>query len=219
MAEETKIEAEEEEDDEAAALAFDDDASSAVEAVTQGRGSLRVKHLLENRWTFWFDNPSGKSRQVAWGSTIRPIHTFSTVEDFWGVYNNVRRPSKLVVGADFHCFKYGIEPKWEDPICAHGGKWTVSCPKGKADTWWLYTLLAMIGEQFEHGDYICGVVVNVRAKQEKISLWTQNGSDEAAQASIGKQWKELLDYKENIGFILHDDAKKHDRFTKSRYLV
>lgn len=41
----------------------------------------------------------------------------------------------------------------------------------------------MIGEQFEYGDYICGVVVNVRAKQEKISLWTQNGSDEVAQVN------------------------------------
>ncbi|KAJ0984347.1 hypothetical protein J5N97_002703 [Dioscorea zingiberensis] len=216
MAEEMKLKAVEES---VTAEVFDDDASSEQADAALGRGSPEEKHLLENRWTFWFDNPSGKSRQVAWGSSIRPIHTFATVEDFWGVYNNVRHPSKLVVGADFHCFKYSIAPKWEDPICANGGKWTISCPKGKADTWWLYTLLAMIGEQFEHGDYICGAVVNVRAKQEKISIWTQKGSDETAQVSIGKQWKEFLDYKETIGFILHDDAKKHDRFAKSKYQV
>ena len=41
-------------------------------------------HPLEHSWTFWFDNPFGKSKQAAWGSSIRPIHTFSTVEDFWG---------------------------------------------------------------------------------------------------------------------------------------
>jgi hypothetical protein len=41
-------------------------------------------HPLEHSWTFWFDNPQGKSKQAAWGSSIRPIHTFSTVEDFWG---------------------------------------------------------------------------------------------------------------------------------------
>ncbi|KAF5194460.1 hypothetical protein FRX31_015953, partial [Thalictrum thalictroides] len=28
--------------------------------------------------------------------------------------------------------------------------------------------------------------------------------------SIGKQWKEFLDYNDNIGFIVHEDAKKHD---------
>lgn len=56
------------------------------------------------------------------------------------VYNNIHHPSKLAVGADFHCFKNKIEPKWEDPICANGGKWTVSFSRGKSDTSWLYTV-------------------------------------------------------------------------------
>lgn len=42
-----------------------------------------TRHPLENSWTFWFDNPSAKSRQAAWGSSIRPVYTFSSVEDFW----------------------------------------------------------------------------------------------------------------------------------------
>ncbi|GFY88675.1 eukaryotic translation initiation factor 4E [Actinidia rufa] len=176
-------------------------------------------HPLEHSWTFWFDNPSAKSKQATWGSSIRPIHTFSTGEEFWSIYNNIHRPSKLAVGADFHCFKYKIEPKWEDPVCANGGKWSVSFSKGKSDTCWLYTLLAMIGEQFDHGDEICGAVVNVRARQEKISIWTKNAANETAQVSIGRQWKEFLDYNENIGFIFHDDAKKLDRNVKNRYTV
>lgn len=48
-----------------------------------GNPSMAMKHALEHSWTFWFDNPSGKSKQAAWGSSIRPIYTFSTVEDFW----------------------------------------------------------------------------------------------------------------------------------------
>lgn len=39
----------------------------------------------------------------------------------------------------------------------------------------------MIGEQFDHGDEICGAVVNVRARQEKIAVWTKNAANEAAQ--------------------------------------
>ncbi|KAL8032348.1 hypothetical protein ABFX02_13G090100 [Erythranthe guttata] len=177
------------------------------------------RHPLEHSWTFWFDNPSAKNKQAAWGSSIRPIFTFSSVEDFWSVYNNVHHPSKLAVGADFHCFKNKIEPKWEDPVCANGGKWTVNFSRGKSDTAWLYTLLAMIGEQFDYGDEICGAVVNVRARQEKISIWTKNAANEVAQVSIGKQWKEFLDYNESIGFIFHDDAKKLDRGAKNRYNV
>ncbi|XP_039145141.1 eukaryotic translation initiation factor 4E-1-like [Dioscorea cayenensis subsp. rotundata] len=176
-------------------------------------------HPLEHAWTFWFNNPSAKAKQAAWGSSMRPVHTFSTVEDFWSLYNNIHHPRKLTVGVDFYCFKDKIEPKWEDLVCANGGKWTISCARGKADTVWLYTLLGMIGEQFDYGDEICGVVVNVRGKQERIAIWTKNASNEAAQISIGKQWKELLDSKETIGFIFHDDAKKLDRGAKSRYTV
>ncbi|KAM0071533.1 putative translation Initiation factor eIF-4e, eukaryotic translation initiation factor 4E (eIF-4E) [Helianthus debilis subsp. tardiflorus] len=119
------------------------------------------------------------------------------------LYNNIHRPSRLAAGADLHCFKNRIEPKWEDPVCAGGGKWTMTFPKSKSDTCWLYTLLAMIGEQFDHGDEICGAVVNVRSRQEKIALWTKNAANEPAQMSIGKQWKEFLDYNDMIGFIFH----------------
>jgi ABC-type dipeptide/oligopeptide/nickel transport system permease component len=59
---------------------------------------------------------------------------------FTRLYNNINHPSKLIVGADFHCFKNKIEPKWEDPICANGGKWTISCGRGKSDTFWLHTV-------------------------------------------------------------------------------
>lgn len=57
------------------------------------------------------------------------------------LYNNLHRPSRLAAGADLHCFKNRIEPKWEDPVCAHGGKWTMTFPKSKSDTCWLYTVL------------------------------------------------------------------------------
>lgn len=58
----------------------------------------------------------------------------------FSVYNNICRPSKLPTGADFYCFKNEIEPKWEDPVCANGGKWTMSFHKLKSDTCWLYTV-------------------------------------------------------------------------------
>ncbi|XP_044495316.1 eukaryotic translation initiation factor 4E-1-like [Mangifera indica] len=177
---------------------------------------IHQPHPLEHSWTFWFDNPSAKSKQATWGSSMRSIYTFSTVEQFWSLYNNIHHPSKLAVGADFYCFKHNIEPKWEDPVCANGGKWTLIFSRGKSDQCWLYTLLALIGEQFDHGDEICGVVVNVRGRQEKIGLWTKNAANEAAQLSIGKQWKEFLDYNDTIGFVFHEDAK-HDNRAKNRY--
>ncbi|CAM0908919.1 unnamed protein product [Alopecurus aequalis] len=197
-------------------IADDDGGSSSAP-----RGALA--HPLEHAWTFWFYNPQGKSRQQEksreqdWGSTIHPVHTLSTIEDFWSLYNNIHPPSMLSVRADLHFFKNKIEPKWEDPICANGGTWTISCARGKSDILWLHTLLALIGEQFDFGDEICGVVVSVRPRQDRVAIWTKNAANEAAQISIGKQWKEFLEYKDSIGFIVHEDAKA--KVNKNRYTV
>ncbi|KAE8655589.1 Eukaryotic translation initiation factor 4E-1 [Hibiscus syriacus] len=127
-------------------------------------GVVEQSHPLEHSWTFWFDNPQAKSKHAT-----------------LGLYNNIHHPSKLAAGADFHCFKHKIEPKWEDPVCANGGKWTVTFQKGKSDTSWFS--LALIGEHFEYGDEICGEVVSVRGKQDKIALWTRTAANETAQVN------------------------------------
>lgn len=58
------------------------------------------------------------------------------------LHDQIFKPSKLPGNADFHLFKSGIEPKWEDPECASGGKWTVtSSRKANLDTMWLETVM------------------------------------------------------------------------------
>jgi translation initiation factor 4E len=170
------------------------------------------------------------------------------------LYNNIVTPSKLVHGTDFHLFKVrhpkrlllsfdsrprrlpdthptcithqeGIEPKWEDPKCARGGKWTFTVPKGNSrvplDTYWLHVVLALIGEQFADPGEICGAVVNVRNRGDRISLWTRTGGNEAAQLSVGKQMKQVLDLNDStkLGYMLHEDAMQQDRKAKDRYII
>ncbi|XP_033148738.1 eukaryotic translation initiation factor isoform X1 [Brassica rapa] len=139
-------------------------------------------HKLERKWCFWFDNQSKPKQGAAWGASLRKASTFDTVEDFWGLHETIFIPSKLTPNADIHLFKAGVEPKWEDPECAHGGKWTfvvTNNRKQALDKAWLETLMALIGEQFDEADEICGVVASVRLKQDKLSLWTRTKSNEA----------------------------------------
>lgn len=123
-----------------------------------------------------------------------------------------------------HLFREGIEPKWEDPACEHGGKWTAMLSKNNAqllDSNWLHAVLACIGEQFDDGDEVCGVVVNIRPKSNRISIWTKTASNEAAQVAIGKQLKEIFGIPDNVrmGFLAHSDAKRDDKKAKDRYSV
>jgi len=44
----------------------------------------------------------------------------------------------------------------------------------------------MVGEAFdEHSEDICGAVVNVRAKVDKIAVWTGNGQNSVTVLEIG----------------------------------
>jgi len=43
----------------------------------------------------------------------------------------------------------------------------------------------MVGEQFDCGDIICGSVVNIRTKGDKISLWTKDAKNDEANRKIG----------------------------------
>lgn len=61
-----------------------EESDETISSMENPSKSLTTKHPLEHSWTFWFDNPSAKSKQAAWGISIRPIYTFSTVEEFWG---------------------------------------------------------------------------------------------------------------------------------------
>ncbi|KAJ4805852.1 eukaryotic translation initiation factor 4E [Rhynchospora pubera] len=197
--------------------------TSAVGAIQEPSADgteAKAPHKLERKWTFWFDNQSKPKQGAAWGSSLRNVYTFDTVEEFWSLYDQVFKPSNLPANADFHLFKTGIEPKWEDPECANGGKWSFTVSrKPQLDTMWLETLMALIGEQFEEGEEICGVVASVRQRQDKLALWTKTASNEAVQTSIGRKWKEIIDYNDKIVYSFHDDARREKSNRGGRYNV
>mmetsp|Transcript_11476 Transcript_11476/g.20290 ORF Transcript_11476/g.20290 Transcript_11476/m.20290 type:complete len:209 (+) Transcript_11476:65-691(+) len=181
------------------------------------------KHPLEHRWTLWFDNPQAKQSLNKYGTTLRSVYTFDTVEDFWCLYNNIRTPGQLQPTATFYVFKEGIEPKWEDPKNTNGGCWTASMDKGgptskaQIDAWWLNAVLACIGEQFSEGDEICGVAVNIRNKGDRIEMWTKTSSNEAVQTIIGRQLKEVLGCPDKIGYSVFADKLSNTNRAKDRY--
>jgi len=181
------------------------------------------KHPLEHRWTLWFDNPSGKQTLSKFGQGLRAVYSFDSVEDFWCLYNNIKAPSQLQPSATYYLFKDGIQPKWEDPKNAHGGSWTCNVPKSQSgkqllDAWWLHAVLACIGEQFEEGDEVCGVTVNIRAGKDRVELWSKTAANEAVQTSLGKQIKQLLDIPDSIkvGFVVFSEkltGKARDKYS------
>lgn len=125
---------------------------------------------------FWFRPPIQKSNgYLEYEKTLHAMAAFDNVEDFFAIYKHLKRPSTLPLVSDYHIFKEGIRPVWEDEENKKGGKWIVRLKKGVADRYWEDLLFAIIGDQFgEASEEVCGAVLSVRNGEDILSIWTRN---------------------------------------------
>ncbi|KAJ9581274.1 hypothetical protein L9F63_023546 [Diploptera punctata] len=93
----------------------------------------------------------------------------------------------------------------------------------RQDKYWLEILLCMIGEAFdEHSEDVCGAVVNIRSKGDKIGLWTADGLKGQSIMKIGEKLKQRLNIGRNvaIGYQIHKDTMvKSGSITKNTYTL
>lgn len=167
---------------------------------------------LHSRWTLWFDNPRFAAPDTLWKDNLTNCGTFDNVESFWRIYNNVKPPSQLSLQSNYHVFREGILPTWEDPVNLEGGKFVYTMQKkisktGVCDESWMFTVLAVIGETLDlDGDQVVGAVVSIRKSQDRIALWIKS-SDKHICRNIGLRWKKALDiHKVNLKYQVHRDA-------------
>ncbi|KAJ9148350.1 Translation initiation factor eIF4E3 [Pleurostoma richardsiae] len=171
-------------------------ASKAVakSGAAAGAGSKLAAHPLRNGWVFWFRPPIPKSNgYIPYEKTVHAVAGCDTVEEFFAVYKHLKRPSSLPLVSDYHIFKKGIRPIWEDEENKKGGKWIVRLKKGVADRYWEDLVLAIIGDQFgEAGEELCGAVMSVRNGEDILSIWTR--TDGGRVLKIRETMKRILNF-------------------------
>ena len=152
-------------------------------SIFQNQAEFNCSHPLQSKWTLWYDdgNQIKLNPKLSWKENLHKVYTISTIEEFWSIYKLLKPPSEIPASANYHLFKQGIEPMWEDKANQKGGKWTFTHPKHKRgpelDNYWLSTISQIMCEDFDTGD-ITGVVVSIRKGQDRISIWTKK-SDES----------------------------------------
>lgn len=95
---------------------------------------------------------------------------------------------------------------WEDPANASGGKWvlTMKSTPQLLDRCWTWLVCALVGEELDDAqdtDEICGAVVSLRSKVDRIQVWTRSKDVERVN-KIGKRLIKLLDVDEKDGIGL-----------------
>ncbi|KAI9058832.1 eukaryotic translation initiation factor 4E class I [Trametes sanguinea] len=249
--------------------------AETIKTVFSDPKNFNVKHPLYSAWTLWFDSPATKGRNLpqtpmssfpqtplpqtpggvaaqGWMEDIKRVITFDSVEEFWGLYNNIVPPSQLPQKANYYLFKEGIIPAWEDEANKSGGKWSIQLPRDKnravVDKFWLYTMLAAIGETFdplltsEGGEspqsLITGVIVSTRPQFYRISIWTRSAPSSSPEddklreriEAIGRHFKtQVLGYPENqrlagalateVEFLSHKDSEKKGKQQTKKIIV
>ncbi len=135
---------------------------------------------------------------------LTTVGEFDTVESYCRYFNWLKPPSKLERNSNYHLFKSGIKPMWEDEANANGGKWVLTMKNNPAllDQCWQWLTMALVGEELDEGDEICGAVVSLRSKVDRIQLWTRSKEDVEKVNGIGRKLVKLLDVSEADGIGL-----------------
>lgn len=203
------------------------------DAPTNGKAAAAADHhhhkdnlSLNGSWTLWFDNPRLAPPGSDWKENLKTIATFSSMDAFWGAFNNMLPPSQIGVGSNYSIFREGIEPAWEHPLNMEGGKFVLTLSKkdnntGKLDEYWLYTILAVLGEMMDKsGSDVNGAVVSIRKSQNRIALWLKESSPPEHCIMIAERWKKALEIEKiPVKFQAHKDAAKSGHSFHNEILI
>lgn len=181
--------------------------SQNIQEATAVSGELSwdVPAPLKYTWVIWYRPPTSKNSDYE-KSTVKMLR-MSTAQEFVRVFRHLKRPSLLPTVSDYHFFKEGIRPVWEDEENRKGGKWIMRLKKGVADRYWENLLMALIGNEFmEAGEEVCGAVVSVRSGEDVFSVWTKN--DGGRNVKIRETIKRVLSLPPDtrIEWKSHDDS-------------
>ncbi|KAK3844924.1 MAG: translation initiation factor eIF 4e-like domain-containing protein [Linnemannia gamsii] len=167
-------------------------------------------HPLHFNWVFWFMHRPPGSKITNYEGAMKKIATFGSVEDFWAVYSHLRRPHELPNVSDYHLFRQGVRPVWEDAANINGGKWIVRLKKGLASRYWENLVMAVIGDQFDVGSEICGIVLSIRGAEDILSIWNQSSQGGRTNLKIRDTMKRVLSLPADtiMEYKTHNDALK-----------
>jgi len=180
-----------------------------------GRGSTDTRkdgpieyHPLDDSWTFWFDRrltfrKTDKEKDKAdkdkiekgYESNLKEVGRFNNVEYFWRYFHHMQKPSALEFNSNYHLFRTGIKPMWEDPENARGGKWLIRLSqrdRHHLNAIWQNIVLGLIGEVSEEMDDVCGAVLSRRRPGDRIAVWHRHNTDQDALQRLGTKLKDIL---------------------------
>ena len=118
-----------------------------------------------------------KEKEQEFFEKIIKISDVSNVQEFWEVFQHLLKPNQCPVGSDYHIFKKGIVPMWEDKQNKDGGKLSVLLTWKYANVLWEEVTFNFAKGLLPYYDYINGIVISTRPKFLVLSFWIKCGNN------------------------------------------
>ena len=152
---------------------------------------LTPNKKLENKFSFLYridDNSQNQSQKQVmekekYESQVKKIAEFDTIEEFWGIFQHLRKPDSCRPGIEYFMFKEPIKPMWEDENNKNGGRFSIKLKHGYTTIIWEEMIFALIGGILpkEMKDEINGIVVTSRKEFNTLQIWFKNYDDKITE--------------------------------------
>ena len=147
---------------------------------------------LQNKFVFWY-HIINTSYDQDYKAQIKKLAQFETLEDFWAIFQYLKKPDDCKQPIEFQLFKEGIAPMWEDENNKNGGRIALKLRKEFSNLVWEELVFAFIGGYFakEIKDEINGLVINCKKDFNTLQIWTKSFNEEVT-SGIEKNIREIL---------------------------
>ena len=147
---------------------------------------------LANKFVFWY-HINEISADQEYESQIKKLAEFETLEDFWAIFQYLKKPDDCKQAIEFQLFKSPIKPMWEDENNKDGGKIALKLRKEYSNLVWEELVFAFIGGYFakEIKDEINGLVINCKKDFNTLQIWIKSFNNEVTSA-LEKNIREIL---------------------------
>ena len=200
------------------------------------------KTKLSQKYAFWFriseeilknKIPKQNLDSSEYESQVKKIADFDTIEDFWAIFQHLKKPDNCNPGIEFQMFKENIKPMWEDELNKKGGKMTLKLNKGYTTVIWEEIILGIIGNILPKHimDGINGVVFCAKKEFNTLQIWFKD-YDRNYYMELEQCFRDLIqipnevpidvkkfffeknsNYKENS----KEDSKKYEKNNNNNY--
>ena len=154
---------------------------------------MSTEKKLENKFVFWYHIISNTTSDQDYQAQIKKLAQFDTLENFWAIFQYLKKPDDIKQPIEFQLFKEGIAPMWEDEKNKNGGKIALKLRKEYSNLVWEELVFAFIGGYFakEIKDEINGLVINCKKDFNTLQIWTKSFNEEVT-SGIEKNIREIL---------------------------